>query len=452
MVDCICLYCTIIRSKNDPALFLTGLFSHTTKTIDNEDFVQRHRTNNSAFTRNRKFCFKDLLVVLMSFTRPSVKTELDRFFKRVSKSPESFDSISKSAFTQARKKLNPGAFIELRKQQLNYFNSSAPVKKSWKGHRVIGVDGSKKYLPFSKELKSYFGLMKNQHNVQCVGALASIVYDVCNDLILDADIGPFGGSEVDMAVKHLDFLDPERDVLVFDRGYPSVWFMALLMKRGFKFCFRLSTSWNESKKMQAGGETDIDWTAKKNSRRKKEKFEEFDLPKEVDGLRLVCIELPTGEKEVLATNLTDREIYSIEDLKELYRLRWGTEVTYRVLKEVLEVEYFTGKSIQSIMQDFHAKVFMANLGSIIETQGLDGRKQEKEKTNKYKLKVNKTQTLAKMKDFLVDLFYSDKPLKLIKQLLFIVGQSFDIVRPNRSFSRKTKLGTRKKKYTNIRGI
>lgn len=201
--------------------------------------------------------------------------------------------------------------------------------------------------------------MRNQYSVQSVGALASIVYDVSNDLILDADIGPFGGSEVDMAVRNLDFPDAENDVLVFDRGYPSVWFRALLMKRGFEFCFRLSTSWSESKKLQAEDEADIDWTAKKNSRRKKEKYEEYDLPKKVEGLRLVCIELPTGEKELLATNLTYREVYSIEDLKELYRLRWGTEVTYWVLKEVLEVEYFTGKSIQAVMHDFHAKVFMA---------------------------------------------------------------------------------------------
>ncbi len=43
----------------------------------------------------------------MGFTRPSVKTELDRFYKALAKSPDSFNSISKSAFSQSRKKLKP---------------------------------------------------------------------------------------------------------------------------------------------------------------------------------------------------------------------------------------------------------------------------------------------------------------------------------------------------------
>ncbi|MCR6639995.1 MAG: hypothetical protein NVV82_13675 [Sporocytophaga sp.] len=65
----------------------------------------------------------------MSFTRPSVKTELDRFYKTLSKSSDSFESISKSAFTQARRKLKPEAFIELAQAQLSYFQDHAPNKK-----------------------------------------------------------------------------------------------------------------------------------------------------------------------------------------------------------------------------------------------------------------------------------------------------------------------------------
>ena len=43
------------------------------------------------------------MISLMGFTRPSVQTELDRFFKSLAKSPESFETISKSAFTQAQR-------------------------------------------------------------------------------------------------------------------------------------------------------------------------------------------------------------------------------------------------------------------------------------------------------------------------------------------------------------
>jgi hypothetical protein len=66
----------------------------------------------------------------MSFTKSSVQVELDRFFKSYTHSPESFETISRSAFTQSRKKLLPSAFIELAEEQLKYFQINAPHKKN----------------------------------------------------------------------------------------------------------------------------------------------------------------------------------------------------------------------------------------------------------------------------------------------------------------------------------
>jgi hypothetical protein len=388
----------------------------------------------------------------MSFTRPSVKTELDRFFKVLSESPESFESVSKSAFTQARKKLKPQAFEKLRDEQLNYFIDHAPYKRDWKGYRLVSIDGSKLNLPYSEELACQYGLMKNHHQTTMVGALASLAYDVCNDLILDACLANVEASEYDLAVSHLSHLNPETDVLIFDRGYPAVWLMGLLTKLGFKFCFRLNTLWKDATNLINSHEKDIDWKAKRSSRSNKHRYEEFNLPDQVEGLRLVCIELSSGEKEVLATNLINRDVFSLEDLKNLYQMRWGIEVEFRVLKQVLELEYFTGKSVQCVQQDFYARIFMANMASMIASQGLYEQKIEKEKITKHKLKPNITQTLAKTKDFLIDLFYAINPRKLIEQMIKVLGKCFEIIRPNRSFPRIKKDGSRFRKFMNNRGI
>jgi hypothetical protein len=37
----------------------------------------------------------------------------------------------------------------------------------------------------------------------------------------------------------------------------------------------------------------------------------------------VKVKLSTGEDEILLTNLFDQEVYTLDDLKELYALRWG---------------------------------------------------------------------------------------------------------------------------------
>jgi hypothetical protein len=379
----------------------------------------------------------------MSFTRPGLQTELDRFFKAIASSPDCFDTISKSAFTQSRKKLKPEAFIELMKGQLNYFNEHAPFKKYWKSKRIVAIDGSILNLPYSEEIKKEFGFVTNSFQ-ENISAMCSFAYDVENELVLNAIIDPVKTSEKDLVVEHLAHLNPDTDILVFDRGYPALWLMGLLAREGFKFCFRLNSAWKDAVQLAQSNKVDIDWVYQSDAPQVRPKLKKYGLPSKVTGLRLVCIELPNGQKEILATNLTNREIYSIEDLKTLYHKRWGIEESYKTFKKVLHIEHFTGKTALSVRQDFHARVFMLNMASMIASQGLAEKNNEREEHRKYKSKPNKTQTLAKTKDFLFDIFYRKKELKrILDQLIHLIARSFEIIRPGRSFKRSN-LSVRKR--------
>ena len=386
----------------------------------------------------------------MSFTRPSVQTELDRFFKAISKSPDSFQSISKSAFTQARKKLKPEAFVELTKLNLAYFDQNAPFKKDWKQKRVVAIDGSLLNLPASDELKDDFGFITNQYE-EIISARCSFAYDVCNELVLDAQLARRDSCEKDLALKHLEGLNPRTDILVLDRGYPCHWLIGLVMKRGYKFCIRLSTAWKDAVVLANSNEKDIDWTLKRRSNKDLGKIKEYDIPMQLAGLRLVCIDLPSGEKEVLATNLTNREEFTFDDLKRLYHMRWAVEEGYKSFKKVLHIEYFTGRTTNAIQQDFHAKVFMLNLASMIRTQGVKIKKQAKKKTC-HKQQVNKTQAIAKTKDFFIDILYSSAIKPLIMKLLSILSKRTEVIRPDRSFPRKDVSRSRRHKNLNSKGI
>lgn len=431
------------------AHFLEGLFKKTLKSIEDECFVERNRTSATSFTRNRKLTFKSLLINLMGFTRPSVQTELDRFYKALSQSSTSFESISKSAFTQARKKLKPEAFIELAKGQLDYFYENAPYQKSWKGRRVVAIDGSLLNLPHTEDIEREFGGVTNQHE-KIISARCSFAYDVCNELVLDSRIAPRRSCEKELAVEHLQALNPESDILVFDRGYPCQWLMGLLEKKNFKFCFRLSSAWKEAYKLLEDGENDQDWTLIRRSHREWGKLKTYGLSKTLKGLRLVSIDLPSGEKEILVTNLTNRNDYTVTDLKTLYHLRWGVEESYKSFKKTLHIEHFTGKSPQSIYQDFYARVFMLNMATMIRTQGID---QEIDNTSKkHQRKANKTQVLAKVKDFLTDIFFSSRMRLVIKQMLKILRSRLDIIRSNRSFERSSSSARRRSKIINHKGI
>ncbi|RYU57200.1 hypothetical protein EWI61_13620 [Methylolobus aquaticus] len=50
---------------------------------------------------------------------------------------------------------------------------------------------------------------------------------------------------------------------------------------------------------------------------------------------------------------------------DLYHARWTIEEAFKLLKHRLHLEQFTGELPESIRQDFHAKVFTANLAQAL---------------------------------------------------------------------------------------
>ncbi|MFT7035670.1 MAG: hypothetical protein ACJA2S_004194, partial [Cyclobacteriaceae bacterium] len=76
---------------------------------------------------------------------------MDNFFKILLNKEIPVYEVTKSAFSLARKKLGHKAFIELNKDQIDYFYKNQPYK-TWKGFRLLGVDGSTARLPFSAEI------------------------------------------------------------------------------------------------------------------------------------------------------------------------------------------------------------------------------------------------------------------------------------------------------------
>ncbi len=394
------------------------------------------KVSDTSFSRKRKFSFKDLVVNILGFTRTSVRTELDRFFKSISGNPSNITTLTKSAFTQARQKLKPECFVELRDIQLEYFQNNAAFKHNWKGKRVVAIDGSSLILPNEPFLKAKFGTFSNKAEAVSTGAKVSVAYDVCNQLILDAQIDDTQGDEKEMAKSHLSKLCAQTDVLVFDRGYPCIWLMSMLTEMGFSFCFRLSTSWKKAHEaMKNGTVNDIDWSAKKRPSQGYGKLKTYNLPCEVHGLRLVSIDLPSGEKELLVTNLSDRETYPIEAIKELYHLRWGIEECYKRMKQAIQMEYFSGRTVHAILQDFYARIVMLNMSAMVATQSVSEKKPLGKKRNRYAKQINKVQVITKVKDFMVDIFYNGLIASSITKILKLLGNCYDIIRPNRQFKR-----------------
>jgi len=417
--------------------FITGLFTNLHNTINNADFSVEAKEASCAFTRRRKFSFKDLVISILGFNKSGVQVEIDRFFKSLCTDKDHIITYTKSAFSKARHKVKADAFITLRHKQLEYFDQHAPVKNKWMGHRVVAIDGSSLTLPQEADLKNYFGTFKSQNKAERTGARISVAYDVCNHLVLDALIDKTESSEHDMAREHLSSLKPLSDLLVFDRGYPSLSFAMELDKQGFQFCFRLSTAWKEAHQLLQDV-NDIDWSLKKGRRYKiGDNNKEDYLKEDIQGFRLVKVSLDNGEFEVLFTNLSDRNLYTLKKLKELYHLRWAVEECYKRIKQVGQLEFFSGRTVKAIQQDFHARIVLLNIAAMIEMQQLQPHLNQVRAARgcKHKLQVNRTQVSAKLKDFLYDIMYGTDVKKEIIKMMQLLVNAYDIVRDDRHFFR-----------------
>ncbi len=127
-------------------------------------------------------------------------------------------------------------------------------------------------------------------------------------------------------------------------------------------------------------------------------------------VRMVKIKLCTGEIEILLTNLYDQQLYTIEDLKYLYGLRWGIETTYVKQKNQQQMEQFSGHRVICIEQDYAAGLFAANLQSLIEKQ-CEHYLQQLNTKRKHRYRINRNVSWASLKHNIVKLFLENEPEK-----------------------------------------
>jgi hypothetical protein len=416
--------------------------------IHDEAFKERHRKSKQNFSRERKLTFPIMMMILMQKGAKSMQLRLNEFFKKL-KMP----LVTSSAFSQARKQLKGEAFIELNRKAVVEVMYGDEAYQRYKGHRLLGVDGSKVYLPPTEAIIAKFGgTAKNQHSehIEPFG-LASVLYDLLNNIALDAVLAPGKSYEVDLAQGHLAHTQAG-DVLIFDRNYPAYIWLATLVQQGVDFVGRGSrASFKAVQQMFAGQGADSQIvTIKANSSQRKQ-VRQLGLPEHIT-VRLVRLTLPSGETEILITSLLDEARYPTQEFGGLYFMRWGSETFYDLLKNRLLLENFTGQTVEAVEQDFHATIYISGLETLL-TQEANETLQAKAHPNRYPQKVNQAVSFNTIKNHVTDLLFSQPDedlllaeltqLFLMKPTLIRDGRS--VPRPKPSTARSLRFHKRFKK-------
>ena len=219
--------------------------------IHADNFKNLHRWEKEYFTRARSLPFAITMILVLRNSVKSLQNVVNEALISLDK-----NTVTASAYSQARYKLKHTAFIALnQKAIIETMYGDDDYQKFW-GFRILAVDGSKIVLPDNEEVCDEFGTMKWTHKSGIKGkkpyATASVLYDVFNRVSLDATLGRADAYEVDLAIAHL--LHTRRnDLLVMDRGYTSYRMIAELTKYERDYVIRCSAmSFQTARDMLAG--------------------------------------------------------------------------------------------------------------------------------------------------------------------------------------------------------
>ena len=373
--------------------------------------------------------------------RRSIQRELNDFFGKLNESDYSIQHVTKSAFTQARSKLKYESFIELNSSSVDYFYSNAPFLL-WGKHRILAGDGSTIMVPSSKNINTEFeptGFGPDALSKKSIARI-SLVYDVLNLVTLNAKIDSFKVHEITLLKTQLTEIKfKPNDILLLDRGYPSIGLLYELQQRNIGFCVRLKDNWwKEVNAMLRANETDkiVKFVLPKKD---KELQNIFKTNTDTITVRLVVIELNDGKKEILCTSLVKTKKYKLEDLKQLYHLRWGIEEAYKLFKVRANMDSFSGMTALSVRQDFHAGIFAMNLCAMINFPIEQKVREESRKANlKYIKTINKTNAFSLIRESMMGVFIKKKIKNFLKILDEILTKTTETIRPNRSYPRNHK--------------
>lgn len=358
------------------------------------------------FIRNRKLSMETTIKLLLSMDGGSLKKEL-------------YDSgidVTASAFVQQRTKISSNLFREI----LKNFNQFCGDTNTYKGYRILAVDGTCINMarnPKSESFVSYDSNPKGYNQMHL-----NPLYDVCSKTYFDCVIQPQPKSdEIGALIQMLYQNDFEgKNLIVADRGYESYnVFAHLLNHGGADFLIRVkqdkSAMRDIAKLPMVQLDTDVSFTItttqtnedkkngniliqipKKNTKQNspKTRIGRWDFPSPYPmKFRVVRFKLDTGEYETLATSLP--RCFTMEDMKELYHMRWGIETSFRELKYCIGLVNLHGKKDEFVKQEIYAALTMYNFCNRISNAVVI----EQKETNIYAYKVNFTMAIYLCKQF-----------------------------------------------------
>ncbi|NUQ24736.1 MAG: transposase [Saprospiraceae bacterium] len=219
---------------------------------------------------------------------------------------------------QRRKLIKPDFFRDFFLHTTQAFYHRFPVK-TWRRFRLLAVDGTGLRLPDESWLGEALGWHENQHgHVPSVRWL--ITFDLLNQIIIKVQLHPRRQGEIAVAMPLIKDM-PANTLAIYDRGFAGFAIPFLHRFYGTHCIIRLKTDFNPTVvDFVQSNETERIITPRLTHRALSAvcKLGLEPSRNEVIPLRLIRVDLPSGEVEVLLTTLMHRQHFHHRHFADLY--------------------------------------------------------------------------------------------------------------------------------------
>lgn len=265
------------------------------------------------------------------------------------------EPVNRSSLCEARQKLSWEAFAYLF-EQINQDRNHWPAEYRWKGHRVRAVDGSFLTLPCSKDILAVFPRREHKQNrTHYPFALMVTATNVFTGQPVAARVTDCYGSERDLLMSIVDEFE-KNDLVLLDMGFEGFGVWQKMEKRGQKFINRIRARGNIPqvvKNFMASGMSSQIVTYRKQGQ----------------SLNLRLVRGKSRDRKgmpvLLVSNLVNEKKYGPKAIWRLYKRRWDVETMYYRVKQLFQVEKFHARTINGILQEVWANLFILSLTALV---------------------------------------------------------------------------------------
>ena len=265
--------------------------------------------------------------------------------------------------SEARKRLPLEIWIQLHRWMMKEIEKESSSEKLWRGHRIIGVDGTCVSMSDEPSLVEHFGRWGSNYGPsQFPTARVVVAFNLETLINVGHQTGPNKVSEKALCRELIKEMR-DGDVIVFDRLYSGSNLYAEYQRAGLEFIGQTHKSLKieclKVVKTLGAGDLLVEMPIHLCHR-----YKDSSLPKTIQA-RLIQSRKRTdqGRREDfwIATSLVDPTKYPKQEVIAWQKKRWKVETLIEEMKVWLGADVLRSKSVEGIYKEVYARLVGLNL-------------------------------------------------------------------------------------------